>query len=651
MSARQQVLSLAGLLLLACVVLAGLAWRTVSDESSRAEARYRQRAEGALDAAERALKEAVLRSAKASGVAITSEAQTQAPSTRPGSAWEAMDLRTSDLVRDQGPAAAETALLAFAERSQQAAPADAAAALNAAALLAQKAGRREAAAARWERMLELARGDAEPGGPLCDQRGLRSTWLARYQLALQADEGERVDALLSLLEDLSGAKDPGPRLAPAQGVLRRRVVAHLRKAALSSEASARLERLLAADAEHDLRRRLQSYADVTEIRAWSQTASTLRAFDLPADPTRGQPPYGERRVLVVPASLLQLADTGATARAVSLATALKAALGSSELAAYREVGFEVRANLFGQPPSSEPSPPLVAQRDLAGLFRGVHVDVHGSERDAFVAAETRRLHQTLGLIVGALALLALGSAFVLRSLFREAETARAQRNFVAAVTHELKSPLASIRLLGELLAEGGVEREQAEAFARRVVGEADRLTGLVSAVLDLTRAERGLDPNLLTRVAPRELADDAFERTRLPAEEAGATLELHVAEGAAPLLGDREGLVSVLVNLLDNSLKYADLSEPIELRVEQVGERVRFRVLDRGAGVPGPERERIFEPFWRVQDEMTRERPGVGLGLALGRSLAEAHGGELRYEVRDGGGSEFVLELPAERGA
>ncbi|MBL4849847.1 MAG: sensor histidine kinase, partial [Planctomycetes bacterium] len=124
--------------------------------------------------------------------------------------------------------------------------------------------------------------------------------------------------------------------------------------------------------------------------------------------------------------------------------------------------------------------------------------------------------------------------------------------------------------------------------------------------------------------------------------------KLEAPDGLPGLVGDREGLLGVLVNLLDNSLKYADLDQPVELVLDADPARVRFSVRDRGPGIPPAERERIFEPFHRVQDEMTREQPGVGLGLALGRSVAEAHGGALRYTARSGGGSEFVLELPAE---
>lgn len=631
MSLRRQVLALAGLLCLACGVLAALAWRSVSHETAQAEARYRERASAVLEAGE----EALLAAAKAQGGAVvTSQTLSQVPrSPRPSEAWETADLRAADLTRSQGALAAEAFVRAFAERAEtEGRPADAAAALAAAGALALDArgqagaGGRQRAQDCWEAILKL-----EPSAkakPLYTRRGLRWRWIAELRLGEVEAAGGKGQRLVALLREID-AEGHEPL---AQAVLRGRILATLRRANLGGGA---LSATLAADAERSLARRAQGEG-VAPIRSWARTATEPAGFRLPEGPTRGALPEAREQVIALP-----LGEGRASLQ--TLEEVCSRALQAPELEAYRKLGFELRAGLGG----SEVRAPVVARRVLKGLFEGVELQVLGLEREAFLAAERRRLRETRALIGGALLLLILGSAFVVRSLLREAETAKAQRNFVAAVTHELKTPLASIRLLGELLAEGGVEEPRSIEFAQRVVSEADRLSGLVTTVLDLSRVRGGVDPDRCEPFAPRDLAEEARERLRLPAEQAGATLEVRSGEDLPQVVGDREGLLGVLVNLLDNSLKYGDPAEPIELELARCERGVRFAVLDRGPGVPTGQEEQIFEAFHRAQDEMTREQPGVGLGLALARTVAEAHEGTLTYAARAGGGSRFLLELPA----
>ena len=635
MGFRRQVFVLVGLLVTACVGLAGLAWRSASQESAQAELRYRERAEANLDAGEMACAEVLAEVIARGGAEVTSQAQVlPAPSPRPSAAWEGADFRAADLALARDPLAAEVSLLSFAEEARAKRPADAAAALSAAASLARRAGRLPLARERWEAVLDLER----ERGPLYTQRGLRWAWIGAFQLGRADAESGQADRLLALLRELQ-ASGEGPA-SPSQLVLRGRIADVLAGHGLASPA---LEQLRRAEEAQLLPRRLRlGGASVAALRSWTLSGAVPQAFELAFDWRGRALPSGEARVIAV-------AVEPGRARVMTLADATQAALGRPRLSAYAQLGLELRALVPG---SDLPAPeaPIVARRALSGPFSGVELQVLGREQEAFLAAERRRLRQTLGLIGGALLLLVLGSAFVLRSLLREAETARAQRNFVAAVTHELKTPLASIHLLGELLAEGGVDEAKAKEFAQKVVAEADRLAALVSTVLDLSRAEEGIDPAACELVGAQELAEEALERLRLPAERAGATLQLSASADLPELRSDRSALVGVLANLLDNSLKYGDAREAIELELSAAGGRVRFVVRDRGPGVPVQDRERIFAPFHRVQDEMTREQPGVGLGLALARSVAEAHGGSLRYAPRSGGGSEFVLEVPAAEG-
>ena len=249
----------------------------------------------------------------------------------------------------------------------------------------------------------------------------------------------------------------------------------------------------------------------------------------------------------------------------------------------------------------------------------------------------------LGLLVATFAAFATA-----RAVRREVRAARDRENFVAAVTHELKAPLASIRLLAEVLAAGGVEEKKSREFADRVVGECDRLGRLVSGVLELARIESEPgSPVRLRTVEAGELARGVVRSFEPVARERGFSVALRLPAETLPVSGDKDALASALLNLLDNAVKYNDRPGVIELEVAAVGKNhAAFAILDRGRGVPAADSRRIFEPFTRLGDEMTRDRPGVGLGLALVSRIASAHRGTVACEAREGGGSRFTVVLP-----
>lgn len=203
-----------------------------------------------------------------------------------------------------------------------------------------------------------------------------------------------------------------------------------------------------------------------------------------------------------------------------------------------------------------------------------------------------------------------------------------QRRMLASASHELRSPLARLRLAVELLADDDPARARLVADAVRDVEELDELVG------DLLLASR------LQARPPR--ADERVDLGELAAEEAariGAT-----ASGAAVVVGDRRMLRRAVRNLVENARRHGGGS-PVEVEVRAAA-RVEVAVLDRGPGVAEAERERIFEPFHRAAGHAEGRDGGVGLGLALVRDIARHHGGEVHHEPREGGGSRFVLILP-----
>ena len=224
---------------------------------------------------------------------------------------------------------------------------------------------------------------------------------------------------------------------------------------------------------------------------------------------------------------------------------------------------------------------------------------------------------------------------------------RANQSLLANASHELRSPLARLKMAVEMLE--SAEAPQRAALRDEIERNIRELDALVEEVLLASRLDARLDPARGGLDAPLR---EPVDMVALAAEEAarvGATLDLPAAPGAADappdsIAGDERLLRRAVRNLLENALRYGG-AQPPEIRVRRAGERLDLRVLDRGPGVPPTERERIFEPFYRLAGH-AEQAGGVGLGLSLVRQIARHHGGAVRCEAREGGGSCFVIELP-----
>ncbi len=244
-----------------------------------------------------------------------------------------------------------------------------------------------------------------------------------------------------------------------------------------------------------------------------------------------------------------------------------------------------------------------------------------------------------------LAIMVAGVA-LLRQARRSEVEAAIKTSFVANVSHELKTPLTTIRLYAELLAQGRVRDERKRADYLAVIGEeAQRLARLVGNVLDFSRLEQGAKRYELTDF---DLAAElrALVEAHAPRLAAAGLTPVVEAPGRLPVTSDRDAVVQVLLNLLDNACKYAASGR--ELTLTAVGDTTggaRVTVADRGPGVPEAQRERIFEKFHRVDERLTAERGGAGLGLSIARRLARGLGGDLTYRPHAGGGAEFVFTL------
>jgi len=265
------------------------------------------------------------------------------------------------------------------------------------------------------------------------------------------------------------------------------------------------------------------------------------------------------------------------------------------------------------------------------------------------AARTANL--TLGLLIAVLLLaIGVGSWLIVRSLGAELKLARQKTDFVSNVSHELKTPLTSIRMFSELLAEGRVTDEAKQrSYLTIITAEAARLTRLINNVLDFSRLERGEKKYNFQSCNLAEVVRSTAETFRPHLEASGFQFDCELPSTAVSVHGDADALAQVIVNLLSNAEKYTADGRQITLQLAQKVAplpHAELRVLDRGGGVPRGSGEKIFEQFYRAHDSLGSGIQGSGLGLTIARQIARAHGGDLVYEPRPGGGSCFILRLP-----
>ena len=245
----------------------------------------------------------------------------------------------------------------------------------------------------------------------------------------------------------------------------------------------------------------------------------------------------------------------------------------------------------------------------------------------------------------------LGGYLLWRDLRREAHIAELRTQFVSSVSHELKTPLTSIRMFAELLSMRESNDPQQTRFLDTIVSESERLTRLLNNVLDFSRIERGQRTYRLHPTPLDEVIQAVVRTVQYPLTQQGFLLNLNVCEGIPPVAVDRDALQQAVLNLLTNAMKYSGENREIGLRLCSEKDAAVIEVSDKGIGIPDKEQSRIFQKFYRVQNPQNREISGTGLGLSLVAHIAEGHGGSVRVKSSPGEGSTFSICLPLESGS
>jgi two-component system sensor histidine kinase SenX3 len=219
-----------------------------------------------------------------------------------------------------------------------------------------------------------------------------------------------------------------------------------------------------------------------------------------------------------------------------------------------------------------------------------------------------------------------------------------RRDFVANISHELKTPVGALGLLAEtFLSED--EPAVARRLAERMLSEAFRVGRTIDDLLELSRIEADERPSR-EDVPVHLFVGEAVDRVHGAAEQQGITIEVEEPAARLGVSGDRRQLVSAIYNLLENAVKYSDAGSSVHIRARTDGRWIDISVEDHGIGIPRRDLERVFERFYRVDRARSRETGGTGLGLAIVRHVANNHAGEVSVDSSEGEGSTFTLRLP-----
>jgi len=281
--------------------------------------------------------------------------------------------------------------------------------------------------------------------------------------------------------------------------------------------------------------------------------------------------------------------------------------------------------------------------ELMDLVRQVRRD--GQVREADVSLQPRR--GTTSYIHARVAPLSSRLIVVLaddRTRERRVETIR--RDFVANVSHELKTPVGALNLLAEAVGEAKDDPEAVVRFSGRMHTESERLTRLVQQIIDLSRLQNDLLSDDATTIKVGELISEACEHSATDAEHKN----IEIATAVEPDLyvhGDRAQLHAAVSNLVENAVTYSPEGSRVSVSASLMDEHVRLTVADNGIGIPGDELDRIFERFYRVDPARARATGGTGLGLSIVKHVAASNGGSVEVWSEPGLGSSFTLVLPA----
>jgi signal transduction histidine kinase len=417
-----------------------------------------------------------------------------------------------------------------------------------------------------------------------------------------------------------------------------------------------------------LRATLQSSVKELVQSVWGSTEPPAPDFSVAAAPRPSPtPPAGSRSSATLPASFVEYGAGGVYVEPFQWHTVTID--GEPRLVAMRDVrppdarrvqGFLISTDAMNaavETPSYDVLFSTTARENdieetvgLGATDWKIVVSVDAATAEA--KERSAELRRTFGRIFwGGTGIATFAAALVLGLVRQSEQLAKKRSQFAAAAAHELRTPLAGLRVYAEMLADDLGDPTKSRNYARQVASEAERLGRVVTNVLGFTRLER---EGIEIRPEVGDLAEAvhaSVDHLRPPLESLGASLEFEVVGAIPSMRFDADAVAQILQNLVDNAERYgrSARNRTIHVRLERASEKsVEVRVIDHGPGVAAKSHRRLFRPFTRGRDPDAPS--GLGLGLTLVASLARLHGGNVRHESTPGGGATFVVSLPAQLG-
>ncbi|MCX6558928.1 MAG: HAMP domain-containing sensor histidine kinase [Candidatus Aminicenantes bacterium] len=289
----------------------------------------------------------------------------------------------------------------------------------------------------------------------------------------------------------------------------------------------------------------------------------------------------------------------------------------------------------------------VAAREVSEILPRWEAAAYATDPGALASRARATRYLTILIILAMFVVILSGGTVVLATVRSEMALARQKTTFVTNVSHELKTPLTSIRMFSEMLKDGRQpDPDKQKKYLGLMASETERLTRLINNVLDFSRMEKGRRAYARKRFDLGALVEALVESERTRLEPAGFSVVFHDGAESSVVEADEEAVKQAVLNLLSNAEKYSAGVKSIEVEVGREGGTVCVDVKDRGIGVPPAEREKIFREFYRVDTTLTAPVRGSGLGLTIARRILRDLGGDVSFAAREGGGSVFRISLP-----
>lgn len=284
-----------------------------------------------------------------------------------------------------------------------------------------------------------------------------------------------------------------------------------------------------------------------------------------------------------------------------------------------------------------------------GLFEGFRLRFEETDVSAWFKSSLPFPILYWSILVLVVGFTTFGGYLLWRDIGRELAIAEMRSQFTASVSHELKTPLTSIRMFAEALTMGVPKRPEAQKeYLRTIISESERLSRLLNNVLDFSKIEQGTRTYRFETTSLEEVIHDAEEAMAFPMDQKGFNLQVGVEKGIPQILADRDALEQAVLNLLHNAMKYSGESREIHLKLRRDGDMACIDVVDHGIGIAEENRSQIFGNFFRVPGIENQKILGTGLGLTIVSHIVESHGGKVEVCSQPGEGSTFSIILPLE---